>query len=196
MEVKMSKKLSALLWILIFISTAVLYGDVPHASDPRGKIEKITGEGEFVWDMNETKLADCVKEGKEAGKEFTVREITWTVKGGGQDWMFTRTKRMGDDNNSTVKTERFWITIMKADGVWVTRTKYRYKEGEAGEVGDKDKGGKFSASSRISGKTIILSLTKKKQGRLFRITKKDGLMQVIYITMPDLIDWTMSYKKK
>jgi hypothetical protein len=61
--------------------------------------------------------------------------------------------------------------------------------------GEKDKGRKFTAHCRITSKKIILTLTKKKQGYIFRITKKDGLIQVNLITMHDLRDWTMSYKK-
>ena len=196
----MNRKLNALIWIIIVISTAALYGDLQHAVDPRGKIENLVGEGDFVWDMDEQKFADCVKEGKETGRDFTIREIRWKVTGGGQNWVFTRITRMGDDNEPTIKRERFWITILKVDGVWVTRTKYRYrernyKEGDTDEVGEKDKGRKFTAHCRITSKKIILTLTKKKQGYIFRITKKDGLIQVNLITMHDLRDWTMSYKK-
>ncbi|NIM11727.1 MAG: hypothetical protein GTO45_17345 [Candidatus Aminicenantes bacterium] len=196
----MNRKLNALIWIIIVISTAALYGDLQHAVDPRGKIENLVGEGDFVWDMDEQKFADCVKEGKETGRDFTIREIRWKVTGGDQDWVFTRITRMGDDNEPTIKRERFWITILKVDGVWVTRTKYRYrernyKEGDTDEVGEKDKGRKFTAHCRITSKKIILTLTKKKQGYIFRITKKDGLIQVNLITMHDLRDWTMSYKK-
>jgi len=196
----MNRKLNALIWIIIVISTAALYGDMQHAVDPRGKIENLVGEGDFVWDMDEQKFADCVKEGKETGRDFTIREIRWKVTGGGQDWVFTRITRMGDDNEPTIKRERFWITILKVDGVWVTRTKYRYrernyKEGDTDEVGEKDKGSKFTAHCRITSKKIILTLTKKKQGYIFRITKKDGLIQVNLITMHDLRDWIMSYKK-
>lgn len=197
----MKRKLNALIWIIIVISTAALYGDVRHAVDPRGKIENLLGEGEFVWNMDEQKLADCVKEGKETGQDFTIREIRWTVTGGDYDWVFTRTTRMGEDNESTIKRERFRIAILKADGVWVTRTKYRYrvgkyKQGDTDEVGEKDKGSKFIARCRITGKKIILAAAKKKQGSIFKITKKDGLMQVNLITTHDLRDWTMSYKKR
>ena len=197
----MNRKLNALIWIIIVISTAALYGDMQHAVDPRGKIENLIGEGDFVWDMDEQKFADCVKEGKETGRDFTIREIRWTVTGGEQDWVFTRITRMGDDNEPTIKRERFRVTIIKADGVWVTRTKYRYgegkyKKGDTDEVGEKDKGSKFTARCRITGKKIILASTKKKQGYIFRITKKDGLMQVNLITTHDLRDWTMSYKKR
>jgi hypothetical protein len=197
----MNRKLNALIWIIIVISTAALYGDMQHAVDPRGKIENLIGEGDFVWDMDQQKFADCVKEGKETGLDFTIREIRWTVTGGDQDWVFTRITRMGDDNEPTIKKERFRVTIIKADGVWVTRTKYRYGEGkykkdDTDEVGEKDKGSKFTANCRITGKKIILAATKKKQGYIFRITKKDGLMQVNLITTHDLRDWTMSYKKR
>lgn len=197
----MNRKLNALIWIIIVISTVALYGDIQHAVDPRGKIENIVGEGDFVWNMDEQKFADCVKEGKETGRNFTIREIRWTVTGGDQDWVFTRITRMGDDNEPTIKRERFRISIIKADGVWVTRTKYRYREGkykkgDTDEVGEKDKGSKFTASCRITGKKIILAAIKKKQGYIFRITKKDGLMQVNLITTHDLRDWTMSYKKR
>lgn len=199
-RLKMNRKLYALIWIIIVMSTAALYGDLQHAVDPRGKIENIVGEGDFVWNMDEQKFADCVKEGKETGRDFTIREIKWKVTGGGQNWVFTRITRMGDDNEPMIKRERVWITILKVDGVWVTRTKYRYrernyKEGDTDEVGEKDKGRKFTAHCRITSKKIILTLTKKKQGYIFRITKKDGLIQVILITMHDLRDWTMSYKK-
>ncbi|UCH96378.1 MAG: hypothetical protein JSV88_05880 [Candidatus Aminicenantes bacterium] len=197
----MNRKLNALIWIIIVISTVALYGDMQHAVDPRGKIENLLGGGDFVWDMDEQKFADCVKEGKETGRDFTIREIRWTVTGGGQDWVFTRITRMGDDNEPTIKRERFWITLIRVDGVWVTRTKYRYregkyKEGDTDEVGEKDKGSKFTARCRITSKKIILALTKKKQGYIFRITKKDGLMQVNLITTHDLRDCTMSYKKR
>ncbi len=196
----MNRKFNALIWIII-ISTAALYGDLQHAEDPRGKIESLIGEGDFIWDMDQQKFADCVKEGKETGLDFTIREIRWTVTGGDQDWVFTRITRMGDDNEPTIKKERFWITIMKVDGVWVTRTKYRYSEGkykkdDTDEVGEKDKGRKFTASCRITGKKIILAAILKKQGYIFRITKQDGLMQENLITTHDLRDWTMSYKKR
>ena len=187
--------------MIIVISTAALYGDVQHAEDPRGKIENIIGEGDFVWNMDEQKLADCIKEGKETGLDFTIREISWTVTGGDYDWVFTRITRMGDDNEPTIKRERFRISILKADGVWVTRTKYRYREGkykkdDTDEVGEKDKGSKFTARCRITDKKIILAADKKKQGFIFKITKKDGLMQVNLITTHDLMDWTFSYKKR
>jgi hypothetical protein len=200
----MNRKFNALIWIVMVISTAALYGDVQHAEDPRGKIENIVGEGEFVWNMDEQKLADCVKEGKETGQDFTIREVRWTVTGGDYDWIFTRITRMGDDNESTIKRERFWISILKADGVWVTRTKYRYsegkyKEGDSDEVREQDKGKKFTARCRITGKKIILAAFKKKQekqGYLFKITKKDGLLQVNSITTHDLRVWTFSFKKR
>lgn len=200
----MNRKLYTFLWIIIVISTAALYGDVQHAVDPRGKIENLIGEGEFVWNMDQQKLADCEKEAKETGQDFKIREIRWTITGGDYDWVFTRITRMGDDNESTIKRERFWITILKADGVWVTRTKYRYREGkykkdDSDEVGEKDKGSKFTARCRITGKKIILATTKKKQekqGYIFRITKKGGLMQVNRITTHDLRDWTFSFKKR
>jgi hypothetical protein len=197
----MNKKLNALFCIFMVVSTAALYGDVQHAEDPRGKIENLVGEGDFVWNMDQQKLADCVKEGKETGLDFTIREIRWTITGGDYDWVFTRITRMGDDNEPTIKRERFWISILKADGLWVTRTKYRYnegkyKEGDTDEVGEKDKGSKFAARCRITSKKIILAAAKKKQGFIFRITKKDGLMQVNRITMHDLMDWSMNYKKR
>jgi hypothetical protein len=197
----MNRKLQALIWTVIVISTAALYGDIKHAEGPRGKIENLVGEGVFVWNMDQQKLADCVKEGKETGQDFTIREIRWTVTGGDYDWIFTRITRMGDDNDPTIKTERFRISIIKADGVWVTRTKYRYsegkyKEGDTHEVAEKDKGSKFTARCRITGKKIILAAAKKKQGFIFRITKKDGLMQVNHITTHDLRDWTFSFKKQ
>jgi hypothetical protein len=196
----MNRKFNALIWIII-ISTAALYGDLQHAEDPRGKIESLIGEGDFIWDMDQQEFADCVKEGKETGLDFTIREIRWTVTGGDQDWVFTRITRMGDDNEPTIKKERFWITIMKVDGVWVTRTKYLYSEGkykkdDTDEVGEKDKGRKFTASCRITGKKIILAAIQKKQGYISRITKQDGLMQEDLITTHDLRDWTMSYKKR
>jgi len=197
----MNRQLHALIWIVIVISTAALYGDIQHAEDPTGKIENLVGEGVFVWNMDQQKLADCKKEGKETGQDFTIREIKWTVTGGDYDWIFTRITRMGDDNEPTIKAERFWISIIKADGVWVTRTKYRYregayKEGDALEVAEKDKGSKFTARCRITGKKIILAAAKKKQGFIFMITKKDGLIQVNHITTHDLMDWSMSYKKQ
>ena len=197
----MKRKPNALIWIIIVISTAALYGDMQHTVDPRGKIENLVGEGDFVWNMDEQKFADCVNEGKETGQDFKIGEIRWTVTGADQDWIFTRITRMGDDNEPTIKTERFRISIIKADGVWVTRTKYRYREGEykqgdTHEVGEKDKGSKFTARCRITGKKIILAATRKKQGYIFRITKKDGLMQVNLITTHDLRDWTFSYKKR
>lgn len=200
----MNRKLYAFLWIIMVISTAALYGDVQHAEDPRGKIENLIGEGEFVWDMDEQELADCVKEGKETGQDFTIREIRWTVTGGDYDWVFTRITRMGDDNEATIKRERFRIAILKADGVWVTRAKYRYnegkyKEGDTDEVGENDGGSKFIARCRITSKKIILAAAKKKQekqGYIFKITKKDGLLQVNHITTHDLRDWTFSYKKR
>ena len=197
----MNRKFNALIWIIIIISTTALYGDMKHAEDPRGKIESLVGQGDFIWDMDQQKFADCVNEGKETGLDFSIREIRWTVTGGDQDWVFTRITRMGDDNEPTIKKERFWITIMKVDGVWVTRTKYRYSEGkykkdDTDEVGEKDKGSKFAASCRITGKKIILAAIQKKQGYIFRITKQDGLMQENLITTHDLRDWTMSYKKR
>lgn len=200
----MNKKLYTFLWIIMVISTAALYGDVKHAEDPRGKIETLVGEGEFVWNMDEQKLADFVKEGKETGQDFTIREIRWTITGGDYDWIFTRITRMGNDNEATIMRERFWIAILKADGVWVTRTKYRYREGkykkdDSDEVGEKDKGSKFIGRCRITSKKIILAAFKKKQekqGYIFKITKNDGLMQVNSITTHDLMDWTFSYKKQ
>jgi hypothetical protein len=167
--------------------TVALYGDLKHASDPRGKIENITGEGDFVWVMDE---------GKETGPDSTAPEIKWTVKGGDQEWTFTRLTRMKGDNEAVLKNERFWITILKADGVWVTRVKYRYKEGETGEVEKKDKGGKYKASCRITGGKIILAAFKKNRGHIFKITKKDGLMRVNLVTTHDLRDWTRSFKKQ
>lgn len=186
---------------MIFISTAALYGDVQHAEDPRGKIENLLGQGEFVWDMDQQGLADLVKEAKETGQDFTIREIRWTITGGEYDWIFTRITRMGDENEPTIKRERFWISILKADGVWVTRTKYRYNEGkykkdDSDEVGEKDKGSKFNARCRITSKKIILVVSKKKEEYIFRITKQGELMQVNLITPHDLRDWTFSYKKR
>lgn len=198
----MKRKLSAFIGIILVTSTVTLCGDLRHALDPRGKIENIVGEGDFIWDMDEQKLADCVKEGKETGQDFTIREIRWKITGGDQDWVFTRITQVGDDDKQpTIKRERFWITILKTDGVWVTRAKYRYregkyKEGDTDEVGEKDSGGKFTARCRITGKKIILALTKQEQGYLFRITKKDGLVQVNLLTAHDLRDWTMSYKRR
>jgi hypothetical protein len=197
----MNRKLNALIWIMIFMSTAALYADVQHAEDPRGKIETLVGQGDFVWVMDQQELADLVKEAKETGEDFTIREIRWTITGGDQDWVFTRITRMGDENESTIKRERFWISILKADGVWVTRTKYRYNEGkykkdDTDEVGEKDKGSKFAARCRITGKKIILVVSKKKEEYIYRITKQGELMQVNLITPHDLRDWTFSYKKK
>ena len=198
----MKRKLSVLIGIILVTSTVTLCGDLRHAVDPRGKIENIVGEGDFTWDMDEQKLADYVKEGKETGQDFTIREIRWKVTGADQEWVFTRVTQVGDDDKEpTIKRERFRITILKTDGVWVTRTKYRfgegkYKEGDTDELREKDSGGKFAARCRITGKKIILALTKKKQGYLFRITKKDGLMQVNLLTTHDLRDWTMSYKRR
>jgi hypothetical protein len=197
----MNRKLIVLIWIMIFISTAALYGDVQHAEDPRGKIENLLGQGEFVWDMDQQGLADLVKEAKETGQDFTIREIRWTITGGEYDWIFTRITRMGDENEPTIKRERFWISILKADGVWVTRTKYRYNEGkykkdDSDEVGEKDKGSKFNARCRITSKKIILVVSKKKEEYIFRITKQGELMQVNLITPHDLRDWTFSYKKR
>jgi hypothetical protein len=197
----MNRKLNALIWIMIFMSTAALYADVQHAEDPRGKIETLVGQGDFVWVMDQQELADLVKEAKETGEDFTIREIRWTITGGDQDWVFTRITRMGDENESTIKRERFRISILKADDVWVTRTKYRYNEGkykkdDSDEVGEKDKGSKFTARCRITGKKIILALTKKKEGYIFRITKQGELMRVNLITTHDLRDWTINYKKR
>lgn len=197
----MDRKFISFIWIITVISTVMSYGDIQHAVDPRGKIEHIVGAGDFIWDMDEQKFADWEKEGKETGRDFTISEIRWTVTGGDQDWIFTRIIRMGDDNESTIKRERFRITILKVDGVWITRTKYRYREGEykkgeTDEVGENDKGSKFNARCRITGKKVILASTKKKQGYIFRITRKNGLMQVNFITTHDLRDWTMNFKKR
>ena len=197
----MNSKFSALIWLSFVLSTITLCGDLPHALDPRGKIENIVEVGDFVWNMDQQKFSDCVTESKETGQDFTIREIRWKVTGGDQDWVLTRITRMGDDNNEPrTKIERFWITILKADGKWITRTKYRYREGkykagDSDEVGEKDSGGKFTALCRITSKKIILAVTKQKQGYILRISKKAGLMQEDLITMPDLKDWTMSYKK-
>lgn len=191
----MNYKSSALTWLVMLMLAAVLYGDVPHASDPRGKIEKITGEGEYVWDMNQQKQSRLAAEAKEKGEKFNLSGVTWTVKGEGQDWIFTRTMQMEDKTGSKVKAERFWISIIKADGVWVTRTKYRYNE-DGTEVGETHKGGKYTARCRITEEKIVLLLTRKKQGHIFRITNEGGLMRVIHITMPGLIDWSMDYKKQ
>ncbi|MCP5048726.1 MAG: hypothetical protein GY940_16265 [bacterium] len=197
----MSKKLNAVIWIIVLISTAALYGDIKHASDPRGKIENITGEGEFVWEIDKQEVADWVKEGTETERNVTIREVRWTVKGGGQNWTFTRITRMGTENEDTIKRERFWVNIIKLDGEWVTRTKYRhrggtYKEGDTDEVSEKDKGSKYKARCRITGKKVILAIFKKKQGYIFSITKKDGLVKVNFIATHDLRNWTMSYKKQ
>ncbi len=197
----MNRKYIALIWIMIFISTAALCVDVQHAEDPRGKIENLLGTGDFVWDMNQQEFADCVKEAKETGQDFTIREIRWTITGGDQDWVFTRITRMGDDNEPTIKRERFRISIIKADGVWVTRTKYRYNEGkykkdDTDEVREKDEGSKFTARCRITNKKIILVLTKKKEEYISRITKQGEIMQENLITTHDLRDWNFSYKKR
>lgn len=188
------------LWIIIVISTFAMYGDTRHGLDPRGKIENIVGEGDFVWDMDEEKFADCVKEGRETGREFTVRETRWKVTGGDQDWCFTRITRTGEYNALTIKRERFWVTIRKVDGVWVTRLKYRYRngkynEGDTDEVKENDKGSKYTTCCRITSKQITLAIAKKKQGDLFRITKKDGLLRVNHITPHNCGDWTMSFRK-
>jgi hypothetical protein len=197
----MNRKLIVLIWIMIFISTAASYGDVQHGEDPRGKIENLLGQGEFVWDMDQQGLADLEKEAKETGEDFTIREIRWTITGGDQDWVFTRITRMGDENEPTIKRERFWISILKSDGVWVTRTKYRYNEGkykkdDTDEVREKDKGSKFAARCRITGKKIILALSKKKEDYIYMITKQGDLVQVNLITTHDLRDWTINYKKR
>ena len=189
------------IWIIIVISTVTIYGDTQYGVDPRGKIENIVGEGDFVWDMDEEKFPDCVKEAREAGREFTVRETRWTITGGGQDWSFTRITRTGDYKALTIKRERFWIAIRKVNGVWVTRLKYRYrdgkyKEGDTDEVKEKDKGGKYTGCCRISSKQITLAIAKKKQGYMFKITKKDGLMRVDLMTTHDCAAWTMSYRKR
>jgi hypothetical protein len=41
---------------------------------------------------------------------------------------------------------------------------------------------------RITGTEILLALTKQKQGWIFRITKKDGAMQVTLLKIHDLRD--------
>ena len=189
------------IWIIIVISTVTLHGDIQHGVDPRGKIENIVEEGEFVWEMDEKKFTGFVKEAGETGKDFTVREIKWIVTGGDQDWSFTRITRMGDYNALTIKRERFWIALRRVDGVWVTRLKYRYRDGEykAGdtdEVKEKDKGGKYTANCRVSGKQIVLALYRKKKGHVFRITKEDGFMRVDHMTTHDCGAWAMSYRKQ
>jgi hypothetical protein len=197
----MSRKLNAIIWIIFLISAVALYGDIQHGSDPRGKIENIVGEGSFVWDMDQQKLTEWVKEGKETGRDFTISEIRWAVKGNGQNWVFTRISRMGNDKDATVKRERFWVDLIRVDGLWVTRTKYRfnggkYQEGDSEEITEKDKGRKYTASCRITGERIILTFIKKKQAHIFRITNKDDSMQVNLITIPDLSDSTINFKKQ
>lgn len=180
--------------------TASTYGDVRHTSDPRDNIKTIAAHGDFVWDLNKTDRFEWVKEAKESGKELKVREIRWTVKGKGQDWVFTRTTRMMEDNKPTIKKEGFWISILKADGVWVTRTKYRYKagkykEGDTSEVTLKNKGSKYRAYCRITGKKIILALTRKKKAFIYEISQTDGSMRVHSIAVPGVIDRTIVFKK-
>ena len=187
--------------VIIIISTFTMFGDTPHGVDPRGKIENIVGEGDFIWDMNEEKFADCVKEARETGRDFNVREIRWTVTGGDQNWCFTRITRMGDYNALTIKREQFRVAILRVDGVWVTRLKYRYregkhKEGDTDEVKESDKGSKYTACCRISSKQITLAVSRKKQGYIYKISKKDGLMRVNLMTLHDCGTWTMSYKKR
>jgi len=192
------------IFILIFVAaislTTSIHGEVQHAQNPMGKIENILDEGEFVWNIDDTQRADLKKEALELGKTFTVQDMRWAVKGGGQDWVLTRTMRMGDGNDAQVKRERFWITLLKVDGKWVTRTKYRFREGKPGEgetldVNENDKGGKFSARCRITHKKIILSLTRKKQGYFFKITGNGSAMQVDSFSIQDLTAQTIKFKK-
>lgn len=176
----MIKSTYSLIWtvIIIFTSTFTLYGDIRYEADPRGKIEQLTGEGEYL----------PVKEG--AGK--------WTFKGADQDWVFTRTTKFKDGGEFEVKRERFWIAIRRVDGVWVTRTKYRYKMGSSDsiEVTEKDKSGKFSANCRISENKIILSLIRKKQGLIFKITKAGEFIQVNHLSLSSLKDITILFKRQ
>jgi hypothetical protein len=192
------------IFILIFFAATVFtitaHGEVRHAQNPMGNIENILGEGEFVWNINDTQRADLEKEALEMGKTFTVKDIRWTVKGGGQDWVLTRTTRMGEGNEASVKQERFWITLLRVDGKWVSRTKYRFRqakprEGESLDVNDNDNGGKFSARCRITHKKIILSLTRKKQGHFFKITGNGSSMQVDYFSVQDLAARSITFKK-
>jgi hypothetical protein len=200
-RLKMKLKCTTLIGIIVFLVTVTLYGDLRHAEAPRGKIEKIAGEGDFLWDKDDPATANFIKEGKEWGPDFSIRESRWEIRGGDQEWVFTLITRLGDDDKEPmIKRERFWVSLLKADGVWITRTKYRYREGkyredEPGEVEEKDKGSKFSALCRITGTRIILAATKQKQGCIFRITKKDGALQVDQLTIHDLRDWTIRFKK-
>ena len=177
----MSRKFNAVIWIVIIFSTLLLYGDVPHDSDPRWKIESIVGEGRFTGQLYQ-------------------QETTWTIKGGGQDWVFSCSTPNSEKKEDGVRLERFWITILRVDGKWVSRTRYRYREVAAGkgwtELTEKDKGGKFNAKCRITEKKIVLAaITKKKHAYIFRVTKKDSLLIVNRVSLHDLSDWVVSYKK-
>ena len=196
----MKRKCKPFIAIFIIFSTAALCADLRHAVDPRGKIEQIVGEGNFAWNIDQQKRNDCLDEAKENGEDFTITDSKWIVTGGNQDWVFTRITRMGEGNDSTIKKERFRITIMKADGVWITRTEYRFRveknpKDDTFDVSDKDKGGKFTTRCRITGKKIILAANSRKEGLIYRITQNDGILHVSLITTQDLKDWTMDYKK-
>ena len=185
----------------IGVITGTIYAgvEVKHATDPRGKIEKILGEGNFAWAMTDAALAFLADEAKETGIPFTVKETTWTARGGGQDWVLTRVIRMEEDKEPMVRKEKFWISILRVNGIWFTRTKYRYRidiEGNTREVTQKDKGGKFTARCLITGKKILLAVTRKKKGYIFKITGSDGLMQVSYISTHQLIERTATFKKQ
>jgi hypothetical protein len=195
----MNNKFYTVLLILIFVPAISLCGDIVHGPDPRGTIEKIAGEWNFTWDLNSQKYKDWVKKKNESGQDFSIQEIKWYIKGKGQNWVFTKITRMGDDINSTIKRERFWVDIIRVDGIWVTRTKYRYNEGkynknDSHDVTKNNKGRKFTASCRLMNDKITLSILKKKQARVFRISKKNGLLCVNYITIPDLTDSTFHLK--
>jgi len=197
----MNRKLNILFLLFVSILTLSLYGDLHHGQDPRGKTEKIIGEGDFIWNINPQKIAACQEEGKEMGQKFNIKEIRWKVTGENQDWVFTRITQICDDNNATIKRERFWVTIMKTDGEWVTRTKYRFNEGNNQEnknddVKEKDKGSKFNAHCRITGQKIILAALKKKEGYIFKITLQDGKLQINFIDIHNLQDWTFDYIKQ
>ena len=171
----MNSKYCVLTLICILMSSVLLFGEIRYDADPRGKVEQITGVGDYV----------PVNQGVD---KKDINDIRWSFKGGDQDWEFTRVTHD--------KQERFWISILKVDGVWVTRTKYRFKEGGSGEVTEKDKSGKFIADCRITEGKVILILNRKKKGYLFKITRIDGNIQINYTNIFNLEDRTINLKKQ
>ncbi|MCP4155465.1 MAG: hypothetical protein GY757_47515 [bacterium] len=190
----------SLISILILLASAPLLADLQHTSDPRKNIENLLSNGDFVWVMDDSNLKSFLENSSSIKNDSAISNISWNVKGGAQEWILTRTRLTKKNNKSFIKKERFRITIIMVDNVWITRTKYRYKKGPLQdmtsiEITDNTKSNKFKARCRISKNKIVLSLSKKKSNKLFKFTKKNNLLQINHTTN-DLRDWTVSFKKK